>query len=32
MVCKLLRNMQSEELAIKIKMARVGTLAVSMFF
>jgi hypothetical protein len=31
MVCKLVRNTQSEELAIKGKMARVETLAISMF-
>jgi hypothetical protein len=32
MVCQLLRTMQSDELAIKSKMARIETLAISMFF
>jgi hypothetical protein len=32
MVCQLLRTTQSEELAIKSKMARVETLAILMFF
>jgi hypothetical protein len=32
MVCQLLRNTQSDELAIKSKMARIETLAISMFF
>jgi hypothetical protein len=32
MVCKRLRHTQSEDLAMKSKMARVETLAISMFF